>query len=95
LTRLPSGSAWRVSFSPAAERALRKLDRTAQTEILRYLKNRIETAENPRRFGHVLQGQLKGLWRYRVGACRIICRIEDEERTVLTLGIGHRREIYR
>lgn len=95
MTRSPSGSVWRVTFSPAAERSLRKLDKTAQIEILRYLRRRIETTEDPRRFGHALHGNLAGLWRYRVRDFRIICRIEDEEITVLVLEIGHRREIYR
>jgi mRNA interferase RelE/StbE len=95
LTRSPSGSVWRVSFSPAAERSLQKLDKTAQVEILRYLRRRIETTEDPRRFGHALRGNLAGLWRYRVRDYRIICRIEDAEITILVVEIGHRREIYR
>jgi len=84
-----------VSFSPAAERTLAKLDRTAQADILRYLKTRIATAESPRRFGKALTGGLTGLWRYRVRDYRIICQIEDREITVLVLNIGHRREVYR
>jgi len=84
-----------VTFSPAAERSLRKLDKAAQIEILRYLHRRIETTEDPRRFGHALHGTLSGLWRYRVRDYRIICRIEDAEITILVLEIGHRSEIYR
>ena len=34
MTRSPSGSVWQVTFSPAAERSLRKLDKAAQIEIL-------------------------------------------------------------
>lgn len=34
-----------------------------------------------------------GLYRYRVGDYRIICRIEDDTLTILALKIGHRREI--
>ena len=91
----PSGSVWKVSFSPAAERALGKLDKSAQTEIIRYLSRKIATAENPRRLGKALTHSLAGLWRYRVRDYRIICRIEEAEITVLVLGIGHRKDIYR
>lgn len=95
MTPSHGSSVWQVSFSPAAERTLARLDRTAQAEILRYLKTRIATAENPRRFGKALTGGLAGLWRYRVRDYRIICQIEDRLVTVLVLDIGHRREIYR
>lgn len=91
----PSGSVWKISFSPAAERALGKLDKTAQGEIIQYLSKRIATSENPRRFGKALTHGLAGLWRYRVRDYRIVCRIEDNEIRVLVLGIGHRKEIYR
>ena len=95
MTPSHGSSVWRVSFSPAAERTLARLDRTAQADILRYFKTRIATGENPRRFGKALTGGLAGLWRYRVRDYRIICQIEDREVTVLVLDIGHRREIYR
>ena len=60
------GSVWKISFSPAAERALGKLDKTAQGEMIQYLSKRIATSENPRRFGKALTNGLAGLWRYRV-----------------------------
>jgi mRNA interferase RelE/StbE len=88
-------SVWRVSFSPAAEKALGKLGRTAQIDILRYLKNRIASSDDPRRFGKALTGGLAGLWRYRVHDYRIICQIRDAEITVLVLNVGNRREIYK
>jgi mRNA interferase RelE/StbE len=42
-----------------------------------------------------LHGEFAGLWRYRVGDWRLVCRIEDKKLIVLVLTIGHRREIYR
>lgn len=72
-----------------------KLDRQAQLGIFRYLKSRIATPDNPRRFGKALTGGLAGLWRYRVRDWRIICRIEDHDVTVLVLDIGNRKDIYR
>ncbi len=90
-----SGSVWKISFSPSAERAFGKLDKTIQGEIIEYLGKRIATTENPRRFGKALTHGLAGLWRYRVRDYRIVCRIEDDEIRVLVLGIGHRKDIYR
>jgi mRNA interferase RelE/StbE len=94
LRKSQSGSAWKVTFSPAAERSLGKLDRTAQRDILQYLLRRIATPEDPRRFGKPLQGGFAGRWRYRVRDYRIVCKIEDREILILVLAIGHRRLIY-
>ncbi len=85
---------WTVEFDDAAAKELRKLDRQAQREILRYLRERIATDEDPRRFGKPLSRELGGLWRYRVRDYRLICNIEDSELVVLVLRIGHRKDIY-
>jgi mRNA interferase RelE/StbE len=85
---------WRVEFDRDAARDLRKLDVQAQRLILRYLRERIATAEDPRRFGHALTRDLKGLWRYRVGAYRIVAAIEDDRLVVLVVTVSHRREVY-
>jgi mRNA interferase RelE/StbE len=86
--------AWRVEFDRDAARDLRKLDVPGQRRILRYLRERIATDEDPRRFGHALTGDLKGLWRYRVRDYRIVASIADERFVVLVVTVGHRREIY-
>ncbi|MEA2976129.1 MAG: mRNA interferase RelE/StbE [Alphaproteobacteria bacterium] len=85
---------WRVEFDRAAARDLRKLGAEAERAILRYLRERIATAENPRRFGRPLMGDLKGLWRYCVGDYRIVASIEDDRFVVLVVTVGHRREVY-
>jgi mRNA interferase RelE/StbE len=85
---------WRVEFDAAAARDLRKLGATAQGAILRYLRQRIATSEDPRRFGKPLTGDLKGLWRYRVGDYRIVAAIEDDRFVVLVVTVGHRRRVY-
>jgi mRNA interferase RelE/StbE len=85
---------WRVEFDRDAARDLRKLGAVAERAILRYLRQRIATAENPRRFGKPLTADLKGLWRYRVGNYRIVAAIEDDRFVVLIVTVGHRREVY-
>lgn len=51
---------------------------------------------NPLKFATALQGEFKGLFRYRVGDYRVIFRKSATgEITILTvLSIGHRKEIY-
>lgn len=85
---------WIVEFDEAARKELRKLDRQSQQDILRYLRERIATDEDPRRFGKPLVRELAGLWRYRIQNYRLICNIEDEKLTVLVLRVGHRKDVY-
>jgi mRNA interferase RelE/StbE len=90
-----NAAAWRVEFHPAAVRELRKLGPGGERRVLRYLRERIANSNDPRRFGHALIGERKGLWRYRVGDYRIVASIEDDRFVVLVVAVGHRREIYR
>jgi mRNA interferase RelE/StbE len=85
---------WRVDFLAEAARELRKLGPSAEMLVLRYLRQRIAVAEDPRRFGRPLTGDLKGFWRYRVGDYRIVASIEDDRFIVLVVTVGHRREVY-
>lgn len=85
---------WIVEFDDTARKELRKLDRQAQQEILRYLRERIATNEDPRRFGKALSRELTGLWRYRIQNYRLICNIEDNKLVVLVLRVGHRKDVY-
>jgi mRNA interferase RelE/StbE len=86
--------AWQINFEDSAFKELSKLDKQAQKNILRYLRNRIAVSDDPRNFGQALRANLSGLWKYRVGNYRIICSINDNELTVLVLRVGHRRQIY-
>ena len=85
---------WEVQWDSRAIKELKALDFTIQSEILQYLKKRIVTNEDPRRFGKALIGNKKGFWHYRVGDYRLICAIEDDVFTVLVIAIGHRKGIY-
>ena len=86
---------WRVEISRSAEKQIQKLDRTAQGSIIRFLRERVQAADNPRQWGKPLHGDKGGLWRYRVGDYRLICKIHDERVTVLVVSVGHRKDVYR
>ena len=85
---------WKVEFDERARKELRKLDRQAQTNILRYLRERIATHEDPRRFGDPLRKNMSGFWKYRLGPYRIICDIQDSVVTVRIVQVGHRKNVY-
>ena len=87
--------AWTVEVAPRAARTLASLDRPTQKRLQRFMLERLATADDPRRLGHSLSGPLAGLWRYRIGDYRLVCRIEDGRCLVLVLAVGHRREVYR
>ncbi len=86
--------AWRIEFSDTARKQLAKLDHPVKVAILRYLRERIATDEDPRRFGAPLRRELANRWKFRVGSYRLICDIQDKKSLVLILLIGHRSKIY-
>jgi mRNA interferase RelE/StbE len=75
--------AWTIEITRTAEKQIKKLGRTAQASVVRFLRERLQPAENPRQWGKPLQGEKLGLWRYRVGDYRLICDIQDEKITVI------------
>ncbi|MDR1124861.1 MAG: type II toxin-antitoxin system RelE/ParE family toxin [Deltaproteobacteria bacterium] len=88
--------AWQIEFSPGADKALAKLGRDAQKQIVRFLRDRVANLEDPRSTGKRLVGpRLSGLWRSRGGDYRILCRIEDEKICIVVVEIGNRREVYK
>ena len=86
--------AWKVEWDERAVRDAKKLEPQARKRILTYLRERIATDQDPRRFGKPLLADRSGLWRYRVGDHRIVCRIETEKVVVLVLAVGHRSTVY-
>jgi mRNA interferase RelE/StbE len=87
--------AWTVSFEPRALKELKKLDPSGQQRVVRFLQERIVGEHDPREVGKPLTGDKVGLWRYRIGQYRVVCRIEDERQTVLVLRVAHRKDVYR
>jgi mRNA interferase RelE/StbE len=87
---------WSVELSATAGQELKKLDPQHARRILKFLRERVATLDDPRSIGKALTGSRPGeFWRYRVGDFRIICKIEDARLLVLVLRVGHRKEIYR
>lgn len=85
---------WKVMFLPAASKQYEKLDKAVCRKINKYIKERLATSGDPRRFGKALSYDLKEFWRYRIGDYRLICKIEDEKVLILVVRVDHHKETY-
>lgn len=86
--------AWKIEYDSRVVKDVKKLDRKAQHQLLAYFDERIAPSSDPRTFGKPLKSSFSGLWRYRIGDYRAICRIEDQDQVVLVLRIAHRSKVY-
>ena len=87
--------AWRIEFDPRAVKELAKFDPQIQRRILKVLRERISTLDDPRSIGEALRGEELGrFWKYCIGDYRVICDIRDAEIVILIIRIGDRKEVY-
>lgn len=82
-----------IEYAPAASKQFSRLDKSIQIRIKKYMSE-ITLLENPRSRGKALTSNLSGLWRYRVGDYRILCRIHDDKLIITVIEIGHRSTVY-
>lgn len=85
---------YKLLISDDVSKKIKKMDKHLALMLTREMKAKLDGLENPRSIGKALVGQYKGLWRYRIGAYRVICDIRDDELIVLAIDIGHRKNIY-
>jgi len=57
------------------------------------LKIEVEKGRKRNSLSHPCK-KLSGLWKYRIGGYRLICKIHDAEGTVRIIRIGHRNKVY-
>jgi mRNA interferase RelE/StbE len=88
-------STYEISFDPKALAELKKLDRASPERVTSFLSENILGTDEPRRLGKALSGGKIKLWRYRTGAFRVVCHIDDVEKRVRVLRVGHRKDVYR
>lgn len=85
---------YNVEYSKTAMNIIKKMDSSTSKLIRTWIEKNLIDTENPRVKGKALTGDLKGLWRYRVGDYRILADIQDDKIVILILDIGHRSKIY-
>lgn len=81
-------------FSTASKKQLHKIDNYQQKVIRKWVSKNLLNSANPRQHGKALSGSLQRYWAYRVGNYRIVCEIDDENKTIHIITIGHRSDIY-
>ncbi len=86
---------WKIVFTKIADKNLSKIEAKIADRIVKFLKTRVASLDDPRKVAKPMLGEFKDHWRYRVGDYRIICKISGETITIVVVKIGHRREIYR
>ena len=79
-----------VELLPSAVKALTKLEPTIQRRLARRIDR---LAEDPKTDAGKLRGA-DDIWRGRVGDYRILYQVR-EDRLVLVIRIGNRRDVYR
>ena len=84
---------WEISFSPRAAKVFKKLDTAQLRRVSKFLRE-ISTLEDPRSRGKALTANKTGLWRWRVGDCRVVADIVDARVVVIVVDVGHRSKIY-
>lgn len=76
------------------EKQLKKLDRSVQVIVVKWIRKHLENCEDPKAFGKGLTANMKGYWRYRIGDYRLLVEIREEELIVVAISIAHRSEVY-
>ena len=82
---------YRVQFTAAAARQVRKLPKPARDRVLEVIE---DLGEDPRPHGAKKLVGEQTAWRIREGDYRVIYDVLDAEPTVTVVRAAHRREIY-
>lgn len=81
-----------IEFSKLAEKKFNKLDKSIKKRIIKKLKE-IRKSNKPRRFLESLKGVTAR--KLRVGDHRLIVDVDDGDKVIYILTLGHRSEIYK
>ena len=78
---------YQVQFSEKVVKELKKLDKQTARVIRNWIaKNLVDTVD-PRLHGKPLTGNLRGIWRYRIGDYRLFAEINDNELIIFMIDI--------
>ena len=84
--------AYRVEFLPRAVDDIKRLDKVIAQRVLtriKWLSENFDTITP-----EALTGDLKGLFKLRVGSYRVLYTANQQDQIIITHLIGHRRDIY-
>lgn len=67
---------YKVIIAPKAQKQLQKIDPIHAKQINKWIKINLEGCSEPCIYGKFLKGNLKNIWRYRVGNYRLFAKID-------------------
>ena len=79
---------YHLNYSKRAVNQLQEVDNG--NVIVKWLEDNVDS-KDPRTQGKALVGDKKGLWRYKIGDCKVLCHIEDNKVVVLDVSIEHKK----
>jgi mRNA interferase RelE/StbE len=85
-------SSYDLNLTERAERNLEKLDKQIARRILRKLFDLAEVVDLADHYA--LAGKWKGYYRIRIGDYRAIYDLDHDEKLVIVMIVGHRRDVY-
>ncbi|MBL4707619.1 MAG: type II toxin-antitoxin system RelE/ParE family toxin [Flavobacteriales bacterium] len=83
-----------IKFTTHFDKSLQLIDYQDQKRIQTFLKERFMASDNPHQYAKRLKGNMSKYWSYRIGKYIVIVDIKNHEIMVISIGIGHRKEIY-
>ena len=83
---------YKIEYVDSVKNDLSTISKGDKARIRKAIEKKLTL--NPIEFGKPLQYSLNGLRRLRVHDYRVVFKIEEEEKTVLMVKIGHRKEVY-
>ena len=84
---------FQLVFSKKSQKEFKKLDPNIQRRIHVAIKEKLLV--NPDQYLISLAGDLKFLYKFRVGDYRLICRKEAKKLVILVVAVKHRKEVYK
>ena len=87
--------AYKFYISSEFDKQFKKLDKSVQKTINKWIQVHLINTEDPYASGKVLVGNLKGYWRYRIGSYRLLAKINNNELIIIAVDIDHRSTVYR
>lgn len=82
---------YKITISNRAEKDLRRLERATKNRVISAISVLVE---DPRPAGCRKIQSEEGVWRVRVGDCRIGYMIDQVNQVITIIRIAHRREFY-
>ncbi|MDR2666926.1 MAG: type II toxin-antitoxin system RelE/ParE family toxin [Holosporales bacterium] len=85
---------YHIEYSDQTEKCFKKLDKSIAKTIYLWIDKNLKGCSNPRIKGKQVSANHSDKWRYRVGNYRLIVKIYDDRLLILTVCVGHRKDIY-